>query len=245
MDVSIQMGHKRKRCERRQILKAKRRSVENLESEYNDNIKHSRPIKDVLQANANYDGGSPSEVKIEPPDSPLVLPSGVERSSQDIVGDEHREIAMVKKEEAASDSDSDVEIRTEPLPLPGPSSAGPAPKFFLQRPFSRANVKVLIPLDGKTTLAQAIGGRDVVEFPTIYVVSGNADELPSGLQLEADYDAETRALIEKNEQDLKDAGVNLKDEAPASENSIGFKEEQPLDENKLQEILRQDIKSGS
>lgn len=77
-------------------------------------------------------------------------------------------------------------------------------RFYLLRPGTSTSAKVLIPLDAEASLTQNLQDRTVLEYPTIYGLSSNSDELPEGFLTEEQYlrmrkreDGELREALDK------------------------------------------------
>jgi hypothetical protein len=59
--------------------------------------------------------------------------------------------------------------------------------FYILRPRTPGPSRVLIPLSNLSTLSASLKGREVLEFPTIYVLSEPPSALPQGFILESQY----------------------------------------------------------
>lgn len=102
--------------------------------------------------------------------------------------------------------------------------------FYLHRPLVVTKAKALISLDPSATLAAAIKGRVLLEFPSIYALSYPPDNLP------ADYDLHTGGQE-----------TTLSHEAPSApliETKDAHEETAPsLDPVKVAEMIQQDLTS--
>ncbi|KMU81825.1 hypothetical protein CISG_02841 [Coccidioides immitis RMSCC 3703] len=114
-----------------------------------------------------------------------------------------------------------------------------APKFTFTStgPERRANIPVLVPLPASVTLSEALRGRKVLEFPTLYALSLPPDQLAGGeYMLEADYlaqyGAEEKMAEEQGNSDGQGVGQYMADEAQKLEN---------VDESKVLEVLNKDL----
>lgn len=77
-----------------------------------------------------------------------------------------------------------------PTPPPPPKERADSPTeliqyYYLHRPLCTGTSRVLIPMDSNTKLGDALAGKTVIEFPTIYVLHESEDELPTGFITEA------------------------------------------------------------
>ncbi|PBP18761.1 hypothetical protein BUE80_DR010438 [Diplocarpon rosae] len=86
------------------------------------------------------------------------------------------------------DGDSEIQARTQ---VPAPSIPKPKTwthKFYLHRPLTPASFpKVLAPISPSKPLTELLRHRDVLEFPTIYVLPCTAESLPKEFMLESEF----------------------------------------------------------
>lgn len=73
---------------------------------------------------------------------------------------------------------------------------GPPSNYYLHRPLCPGPARVLIPLAPDTTFRDALYGRTVVEFPTIYILNETHDKLPSGFITEDAWRSSSRGIQE-------------------------------------------------
>ncbi|EFW18296.1 hypothetical protein D8B26_005108 [Coccidioides posadasii str. Silveira] len=119
----------------------------------------------------------------------------------------------------------------------GTPKISPEIHLYLHRPRTRANIPVLVPLPASVTLSEALRGRKVLEFPTLYALSLPPDQLAGGeYMLEADYlaqyGAEEKMAEEQGNSDGQGVGQYMADEAQKLEN---------VDESKVLEVLNKDL----
>ncbi|KAE8419708.1 hypothetical protein BDV36DRAFT_130894 [Aspergillus pseudocaelatus] len=109
--------------------------------------------------------------------------------------------------------------------------------FYLHRPRTSTKQPVLVPLSPTATLASALRGRTVLEFPTIYILSDSPDALSSDQEdakflLEKDYvRTQPQGEIESGETSETDG------DQPAP----GSMDISNLDERKVLEVLQKDL----
>ena len=100
--------------------------------------------------------------------------------------------------------------------------------FYLHRPLTRSNVKVLIPFSRETRLKDLLKGRTIIEFPTIHIRFDTPEQISEPFMLETAY-------MEQGEDVAILPGRKLETVA-ASEPSI-------VDPKEVLEIMKQDLKS--
>ncbi|KAL1955451.1 hypothetical protein VTO42DRAFT_8545 [Malbranchea cinnamomea] len=115
--------------------------------------------------------------------------------------------------------------------------------FYLHRPRSRSKFPVLIPLAGSTTLTDALRGRTVLEFPTVYVLE---KELTSDGGSDAKYVLEETYLKENPEEkennEEEESGESEDEGAVVDDNVIaGLSTLAGVDEQKVLQVLQQDL----
>ncbi|KAF1817060.1 hypothetical protein P152DRAFT_510367 [Eremomyces bilateralis CBS 781.70] len=79
----------------------------------------------------------------------------------------------------------------------GPPSHFPDRHFYLLMPQTPGKHTVLVPLSAQTILSEALRGRVIMEFPTIYVLPQLPEELPEPFALESKYLRITREQEEE------------------------------------------------
>ncbi|BCR99496.1 uncharacterized protein AKAW2_41179S [Aspergillus luchuensis] len=107
--------------------------------------------------------------------------------------------------------------------------------FYLHRPRTATKQPVLVPLSPKTTIAAALRGHTVLEFPTIYVLPDSPDTIRaqegSEYILEDEY-LRTHQSPEESSEDTGDADDTL---------PPGAIDLQGVDESKVLEVLQKDL----
>ncbi|OJZ84661.1 hypothetical protein ASPFODRAFT_138364 [Aspergillus luchuensis CBS 106.47] len=107
--------------------------------------------------------------------------------------------------------------------------------FYLHRPRTATKQPVLVPLSPKTTIAAALRGHTVLEFPTIYVLPDSPDTIRaqegSKYILEEEY-LRTHQSPEESSEDTGDADDTL---------PPGAIDLQGVDESKVLEVLQKDL----
>lgn len=111
-----------------------------------------------------------------------------------------------------------------PVQPPDILQSPPALHFYLHRPQTSSKCPVLIPLSPSETLAEALHGRLVLEFPTLYVLRQRPGELPTDrFMLEDEYlkecgveeSVESRSDGEVTDEDNEDENAGAEDETDA------------------------------
>lgn len=107
--------------------------------------------------------------------------------------------------------------------------------FYLHRPRTATKQPVLAPLSPKITIAAALRGHTVLEFPTIYVLPDSPDTIraqeDSKYILEEEY-LRTHQSPEESSEDTGDADDTL---------PPGAIDLQGVDESKVLEVLQKDL----
>ncbi|KAL3487582.1 hypothetical protein BJX62DRAFT_213358 [Aspergillus germanicus] len=107
--------------------------------------------------------------------------------------------------------------------------------LYLHRPRTATKQQVLVPLSPRTTLADALRGRTVLEFPTIYVLRSPLDEAQSEEQNDK-FMLEKEYLRTHPDTEEVDNGPET-DVQPV----FGAVDIPDVDENKVLEVLRKDL----
>ncbi|RMZ76032.1 hypothetical protein DV738_g5188, partial [Chaetothyriales sp. CBS 135597] len=95
------------------------------------------------------------------------------------------------KEEKEPGRKEQPEARSEPTSEPTPRHI----HLYLHRPQTTSKIKCLIPLSTTSTIQEALRGKKIVEFPTIYVRNERPEELPLPFMLESKYLDEAKFLL--------------------------------------------------
>jgi hypothetical protein len=85
-----------------------------------------------------------------------------------------------------------VPAETEQIPPPA------GRWFYLLRPRTPGSSRVLIPLSNSSTLSELLRGREVLEFPTVYVLPEPPSALPPGFLLESQYLSQSTGSVADN-----------------------------------------------
>ncbi|KAH6615287.1 HIT finger domain-containing protein [Boeremia exigua] len=125
-----------------------------------------------------------------------------------------------------------------------PDAAKPeAPKerfsFYLLRPRTSTNRRVLIPVASSDTLGNALRGCTVEEFPTVYYFPETTTELPEQFMLDEVYRKEEGEQQREFEELMKDVDPEilkrLKDDGTRS------KTDEEVDSKRILDVLKQDL----
>ncbi|CEL06379.1 hypothetical protein ASPCAL07484 [Aspergillus calidoustus] len=108
--------------------------------------------------------------------------------------------------------------------------------LYLHRPRTATKQQVLVPLSPRTTLADALRGRTVLEFPTIYVLRSPLDETRSQEQNDK-FMLEKEYLRTHPDTEEVDDGPEETDAQPV----FGAVDIPNVDESKVLEVLRKDL----
>ncbi|KAJ0422914.1 hypothetical protein BJY00DRAFT_279083 [Aspergillus carlsbadensis] len=110
--------------------------------------------------------------------------------------------------------------------------------LYLHRPRTATKQQVLVPLSPRTTLADALRGRTVLEFPTIYVLRSPLDEAQSQVEEQNDkFMLEKEYLRTHPDTEDVDNGSEETDAQPV----FGAIDIPDVDESKVLEVLRKDL----
>lgn len=109
-------------------------------------------------------------------------------------------------------------------------------QFFLLRPATISSSRVLIPLRADATLTESLEGQTVQEYPTIYVMSPNQENLPEGFMLEKDYIAST-----VNENKKVERTANLGGDIGDTTAACSTPTSGELDAQSILKMLKRDI----
>ncbi|KAF1968398.1 hypothetical protein BU23DRAFT_541392 [Bimuria novae-zelandiae CBS 107.79] len=115
--------------------------------------------------------------------------------------------------------------------------------FFLLRPMTSSNRRILVRLDPTATLGECLRGRTVLEFPTIHVFPSAADPPHGKFMMEAEYLQQEGEEQKELEDLLKHASPEtlraLKGEPDTNDNA-----NDEIDSKRILDVLRQDIGTG-
>ena len=193
-----------------------------IEQEYSTNADNDEKLKTILQANV-LDGAGGNDIKVPRGDLPVKVDPSEERTTfpemiikqePDDTSSFHDETSLQSatvshiKYESEGEKSS-VDIQTEPSEQCRYADL----HFYLHRPFTSASTKVVTPVSLTSELSDVLKGRQVLEFPTIYVLFETAEELPEGFELESDYEEKSGKSASRDEKDLAESAVK---EEPAS-----------------------------
>jgi hypothetical protein len=101
--------------------------------------------------------------------------------------DEHvkGDLTQANKSDLTSQNISTLDIVDEDLETQ--SSASISHYIYLVKPMTRGSQKVLIPINSNTKLRDALQNQEVIEFPTLQVLSQSPDRVSSSFILEPEY----------------------------------------------------------
>ena len=147
-------------------------------------------------------------------------------------------------ETAAQDSQAEsdklgTDTQTSTVP-PKKEDEDPEDYFYLLKHSTSPRGKVLIPLDGASTLTKALQGQIVQEYPTIYVLHEPPDTLPSGFVPADKY-------LSANEAHKGAEGARRDTDASAPAPGSSLAEQtgggRDLDANAILKMLKRDVRA--
>lgn len=115
--------------------------------------------------------------------------------------------------------------------------AEPELYFYLHRPYTTSKVKVVISLPHDMTIADALQGRVVLEFPTFLVLPNPPESLPDGYMLEESFLDQYRAEESSQLSDIARLKQDEQETGLDGENGPLI----DIDENKVLDVLRKDL----
>lgn len=137
------------------------------------------------------------------------------------------------------------ETKTTEITIPRPDAVRLEPStnesydFYLLRPRTSSNRRVLVPLTSSDTLGDALRGCTVEEFPTIYYFSAASPDLPKDFMIDEDYRKEEGEQQREFEELMKDVDPDvlkrLRDDGSRS------KADEEVDSKKILDVLKQDL----
>lgn len=114
--------------------------------------------------------------------------------------------------------------------------------YYLLKPGTTSNSKVLVVLDAQLSLTDSLRDRIVQEYPTIYALPYPPAALPSSYILESDYTP--RASDESGVTGSHHNAQNDRQGNAASKSGEGSQNaQQPLDANSILKMLKRDLRS--
>jgi hypothetical protein len=123
--------------------------------------------------------------------------------------------------------DAMAQVSSSPPPNPKPCNY----HLYLHRPLTPASFpKVLIPLDPSLPLNNHLRNRDVLEFPTIYVLDSGPNIVPSNFMLEKDY---LTAIGQPQVNDTTMGGMTQESQEGRETSSDGATENSELEEGEI------------
>jgi hypothetical protein len=187
----------------------------------------------TVDDNEDSDGSSsssPVRIKTEPSPEPDGEPTNV-----------------LTRETSISAPSPDVPIKQEPSDNADPAQRTTPPStsldwldckhhFYLAKPATSTTSQVVIPQSSKSTVTEALQGRSVLEYPTIYVLLQPPNGLPPGFMLEEDY----LKTLPKNDPTIKPEPGEAEASRPNSVQTRVQTEER-LDPNAILNMLKRDV----
>jgi len=132
-----------------------------------------------------------------------------------------------------SEQERQAALRQSKLPR------GP-PFFYLLRPHTTSTSRVLIPLFPEHSLTSSLTDRTVLEFPTIYLLRKDQDNLPNGYITEDVYLKKKQEEDQEVEELLRAVPGSAAERRAAESAAAGAG---VLDPSKILEMLRRDVPS--
>lgn len=111
--------------------------------------------------------------------------------------------------------------------------------FYLLRPRTSSQRRVLIPLTPSDTLAECIRGCTVEEFPTIYYFPATTDELPEEFMLDEDYRKEEGEQQREFEEMMREVDPEIL--RRLKNDGAGSKDDEEVDSKRILDVLKQDL----
>jgi hypothetical protein len=113
------------------------------------------------------------------------------------------------------------EVPREDSPEPEPAIPERNYHLYLHRPLTPSSFpKILVPLDPEKSLTDLLRKRDVLEFPTIYVLDNPPEDLPEKFMLEMHYLAAVgKGVKEDSDTDMNDSSEEDTEESSGSSDS--------------------------
>ncbi|PMD35557.1 hypothetical protein L207DRAFT_516507 [Hyaloscypha variabilis F] len=113
------------------------------------------------------------------------------------------------------------EVPREDSPEPEPAIPERNYHLYLHRPLTPSSFpKILVPLDPEKSLTDLLRKRDVLEFPTIYVLDNPPEDLPEKFMLEMHYLAAVgKGVKEDSDTDMNDSSEEDTEEGSGSSDS--------------------------
>ncbi|KAJ5670487.1 uncharacterized protein N7477_005850 [Penicillium maclennaniae] len=145
----------------------------------------------------------------------------------------------ITEKQPASETAEPSTIPEEELNFDLPITPHRGVYFYLHRPRTSTKKPVLAPLHPRTTLANALRERTVLEFPTLYVLPDSAETLAanggeSQFILEEEY---LRTAAPEEAAESENEGAEMNNDAELH----GTKDIGNVDEQKVMEVLKQDL----
>ena len=188
-----------------------RRGAKRRKTRSSLDFKHARDdveLQAILQANAQHGLGNGHDHRTTTPEgetnASLATRDDEDAKDQTLDQDDYAIAANTSTSAQPTPGDeeeSDVDIKIEN----SDQSATEAPQvhFYLLRPFTRGNTKVLCPLDRDEPLGHTLSGHDIFEFPTIYALNQDPQHLPDGFRLEEQCDIGTGRMIREIDEEAE------------------------------------------
>ena len=162
----------------------------------------------------------------------MITPS-LESSPQELLT-----AAMEKSIPAPTQPPSSADVEDVPLLIKDTTTTTSSLYYYLHAPRLPSEHSVLIPLLPEASLSESLRGRLVLEFPTIYVLTREAEKLSDRYITEEMFFRKLQEEGYRNQLEAKLTGQEegeLGDEASVGNDS--------MDERKLEEVLERDLKS--
>lgn len=184
---------------------------------------------------AAHDG--PSTSTEPPPTNPTAPRSEDASATQDHPDSETKDTRSLLLSRIQAEQSRQATLRAAKQPT------GP-PYFYLLRPHTSANSRVVIPLFAENTVTSSLSEQTVLEFPTIHVLDQGQDELKPGFMTE---DAYIKAKQEED-QEVEELLKAVPGSADAARRGFGQRGDEraaggDLDPSKILEMLKRDVPS--
>jgi len=124
-----------------------------------------------------------------------------------------------------------------------------AQHFYLEKPHTPSNIKVLIPLEPTSSLTSSLRDRVLLEFPTIYQLAQPAESLPPNYINEEAYLSQSGTSSRRVGDITIDAVGGRKEKlqggifASGADNGTEDDEDPELDEKSILDMLKRDTRS--
>jgi hypothetical protein len=166
-----------------------------------------------------------STSKAAQPVNSTQLTQPVEQRTEDALQEHHETVTGVR----GGSSNATMHARHDP-----------APCFYLLKPATASNSKVLIPVNPEDTLTQCLNGQTVQEYPTFYALNEGPHALPADFITEEEYNRLRKAEDAELKSLVQGAGVRKDVQEPP-----GPDPSEELDSQSILDMLKRDVRRAA